>query len=166
MGSGFLGASVSSTDKPLDQLQCVFCTHKVGTLAWFLKGCSGTTKNGLSQLPGPMWAALFRGFLGPALGRMSHVVEMSEFCLARCHGLSQVASYSVFSGWPRRRPTARDLGFGHFEEFRSCPELFVPSHHSASFSHLWGQNKLCLEKSMLWNNDSNGNNVNNAFYQL
>lgn len=80
------------SSRPIAWRRRVSRAHTVGTLAWFLKGCSGNTRNDLSQLSGPTCAALPRGSLGPALGCTSHIVEMADFCLALGLGLSQVAA--------------------------------------------------------------------------
>lgn len=65
MRSGLLGALDLLQTSP--QTSYSVCpAHRVGPLAWFLQGCSGTKRSGLSQLP------------GPALGRLSHVAEMSK----------------------------------------------------------------------------------------
>lgn len=155
-----------STDKALYHLQHVSCRHKVGTLAWFLKGCSGTTRSDLSQLPRPMYSALFRGFLGPALECVSHVAEKSQSSARPFASVSLRCSVAPFSVLDHVEGHSHWPWFGYFWEFRSCPEYLVFFHYSASFRDLWGETKFCLEKSTLLNNDSNSNNNSSAFYQL
>lgn len=64
--------------RPLDQLEGLSCTCTEGTPAWVSKRCSGNTRSDPSQLPGLVCAALPGGFLGPALGCMSHIAEMTD----------------------------------------------------------------------------------------
>lgn len=129
--------------------------HKVGSLAWLLL----RDQKEWSQ-PAPS--------LGPAVGCLGHIAEVSELCLALCLGVSRgwpVALFLVGDHVEGSSPLTLVLAsLGSLEvALNSWPLcLILP----ALVRHPWGQTEFCLEKSMPRSNGSSSNNVAIASYRL